>query len=117
LLKAHSSVNEDEVDEDTFGYNFGYTCFVYKADDERYDTGFFVFVYYSKNATEADCVENAALGREGSLSRMVFVNQVLPNTPLPSISSNRLWTCRFSPPLASYSPLPGLIFGQSTDRS
>ena len=89
----HSSVNEDEVDEDTLGYNSGYTCFVYKANDERYDTGFFVFVYYSKNATEADCVENAPLGIEATLSRMVFVNQVLPKTPLPSADLSHLIAC------------------------
>lgn len=91
MLEAYSSVNEDEVDEDTFGYNSGYTCFVYKSDDERYDTGFFVFVYYSKNATEADCVENAALGREGSLNRMVFVNQVC--SPAPRFHLSHLIAC------------------------
>ena len=56
----------------------GSTSFLYQADDERYDTGFWVIVYYSKNETEANCVENEALEMQDSLDLFTFRDKVRP---------------------------------------
>ena len=56
----------------------GSTSFLYLADDKRYDTGFWVIVYYSNNAAEPNCVENEALEMRDSLDLFTFRNKVRP---------------------------------------
>ncbi|KAF8956595.1 kinase-like domain-containing protein [Flammula alnicola] len=93
----------------------GSTTFLYQSDDERYDTGFFIIVYYSKNAAEANCVENEALEAEDSLDLMIFRNKVLPsidkllpvtNIDLKTVNGSVLISPRDSPNDKIYPLIP-----------
>ncbi|KDR77831.1 hypothetical protein GALMADRAFT_138879 [Galerina marginata CBS 339.88] len=79
LIVDHFSLEGSGWDLDTEDVEAtaGSTTFLYQADDARYETGFFVTVYYSWNAGEANCVENKALQAESSLDLKTFRNEIL----------------------------------------
>lgn len=51
------------------------TSFLYQADKERYETGYYITVRYSWNDDIEDCVENVALCLDG-LDMDTFRNEV-----------------------------------------
>ena len=106
------SLNADGTDMATSGS----TTFLYQADDERYDTGFWIIVYYSKNATETNCVENEALEMKDSLDRFTFRNKVRPRLFVFSCT-NHLSNVRSSPKSTTSCISPMSVLIQSTGHS
>jgi hypothetical protein len=83
-----------ELDTEDVGATAGSTTFLYQADDARYETGFFITVYYSWNNGEANCVEREALQAESPLDLKTFRNEVRarPNTAIQlTDSADLLW--------------------------